>query len=199
MGYIKDISDGLLTAAKGMRITLAHLRERPNTVQWPHDPATTKPLTRGQLHNDIEDCGGCMKCSQACPVDCITIETVKSIKSVNLGSSSNGQKKTMHMARFDIDMAKCCYCGLCADVCGTGSLTMTETFEYSQAEVGSLSYSFASMTPEEVEAAREALAAEKKEVAAARAAKAKAEKAKKASEAAAEAAAGDEGAQAQEI
>lgn len=202
MGYIKDISDGLLTAAKGMRVTLGHLAERPNTVQWPHEPATTKPRTRAELHNNIDDCIGCMRCAQTCPVDCITIETIKSTKDVDLGKTSNGKKKTMHVAQFDIDMAKCCYCGLCVDVCAPEALRMTQKFDYSQAEVGGLYYRFARMSPEEIDAAKQALAVEKKAIAAERAAKAKAkaeaEEAKAAKEAPAAAATGDGDAKEQE-
>lgn len=182
MGYFKDIADGLLTAAKGMRITFAHLGEKSNTVQWPHEPATTKSRTRGELFNNIDDCIGCMNCAKACPVDCITIETVKSTKTVDLGKTSNGKKKMLHLAQFDIDMAKCCYCGLCTDVCPTECLIMTEKFDYSQAEVVGLYYRFAQMSPEEIALAQEALEAEKAQVAAERAAKAKADAEKKARE-----------------
>ena len=184
MGYFSDIRDGLLTAAKGMRVTLGHLRERPNTVQWPHEPATTKPGSRHQLNNEVVECIGCLRCAQACPVDCITIETVRSTKDVDLGRTTNGSKKTLHLAKFDIDMAKCCYCGLCADTCNTGALTMTPTFEYSQPRVQGLYFAFATMTPAEIEAAQQALAAEKAAQAAERAAKAKADKEKKAQAAA---------------
>lgn len=190
MGYFKDIADGLLTAAKGMRITFAHLGEKANTVQWPHEPATTKPRTRSELFNNIDDCIGCMNCAKACPVDCITIDTVKSTKAVDLGKTSNGKKKMLHLAQFDIDMAKCCYCGLCTDVCPTECLIMTEKFDYSQAEVAGLYYRFARMSPAEIAEAAEALEEEKRQVAAERAAKAQADAEKKArDEAAAKAAA----------
>jgi NADH-quinone oxidoreductase chain I len=184
MGYFGDIAESLVTAVKGMGVTFSHLRQKPNTVQWPHEPATTKPRTRGELFNNINDCIGCGNCAKVCPVDCITIDTVKSAKSVDLGRTSNGKKKTMHLAQFDIDMAKCCYCGLCVDVCPTECLVMTEKFDYSTAEVAGLFYRFSSMDGEQIAAAREALEEEKRQAAAeklaaaAEAAKAAAAKAK---------------------
>lgn len=187
MGYFGDIAESLLTAAKGMGVTFSHLREKPNTVQWPHERATTKPRTRGELFNKIEDCIGCSNCAKACPVDCIDIETVKSTKSVDLGRTSNGKKKTLHLALFDIDMAKCCYCGLCVDVCPTECLVMTEKFDYSTAAVRDLHYSFARMDAAQIAAAQEALEEEKRQAAAAALAKAEADKAAAAAKAKAEA------------
>jgi len=187
MGYFGDIADGLLTAFKGMGITISRVRERPNTVQWPHEPATTKARTRAELFNNVDDCIGCGNCAKICPVDCIDIETVKSVKSLDLGRTSNGKKKTLHLARFDIDMAKCCYCGLCVDVCPTECLVMTTKFDYSSATVTGLHYTFARMSGAEIQAAREALEEEKRQAAAEAAAKA-AEAARAKAEAAARAA-----------
>ncbi|MDP2361299.1 MAG: 4Fe-4S binding protein [bacterium] len=174
MGYFGDIAESLLTAVKGMGVTITRVVEKPNTVQWPHQPATTKPRTRSELFNNIDDCIGCLNCAKACPVDCIEIETVKSTKAVDLGRTSNGKKKTLHLARFDIDMAKCCYCGLCVDVCPTECLIMTEKFDYSCAEVTGLHYSFARMDEGEIRQAREALEEEKRQAAQAAAAAAEA-------------------------
>jgi formate hydrogenlyase subunit 6/NADH:ubiquinone oxidoreductase subunit I len=37
--------------------------------------------------------------------------------------------KEMILKRFDIDIAKCMYCGLCSEVCPTGSIHHTTEFE----------------------------------------------------------------------
>ena len=37
--------------------------------------------------------------------------------------------KEMILSRFDIDMAKCMYCGLCSEPCPTGSIHHTPEFE----------------------------------------------------------------------
>ena len=63
MGYFGDIAESLVTAVKGMGVTFSHLRQKPNTVQWPHEPATTKPRTRAELFNNVDDCIGCACCA----------------------------------------------------------------------------------------------------------------------------------------
>ncbi len=190
MGYFKDVADSLLTAAKGMRVTFTHLGEKANTVQWPHEPATTKARTRSELFNNVDDCIACSRCAQSCPVDCITIESVKATKDVDLGRTSNGKKKVQYLSRFDIDMAKCCYCGLCTDACPTDCLIMTEKFDYSQARVEDLMYRFARMSEDDIALAKRKLEEEKKAVAAERAAKAAAAKAAQAEAEQAKASAG---------
>jgi NADH-quinone oxidoreductase subunit I len=161
MGYFGDIAESLLTAVKGMSITFSHLREKPTTVRWPHEPATTKDRTRGELFNNIDDCIGCSNCARVCPVGCIDIETIRSAKGVELGRTSNGKKKVLHLSRFDINMARCCYCGLCVDACPTKCLVMTPKFDYSTGRVEDLHYSFATMDAARIAAANEALEKEK--------------------------------------
>jgi NADH-quinone oxidoreductase subunit I len=174
MGYFRDIFEGLATAVTGMRVTFSHFAEPANTVQWPHEPATTTPRTRAELYNNVDDCIGCMACSKACPVDCIYISTVKSTKDVDLGKTSNGKKKGLHLGQFDIDMAKCCYCGLCVDACPTDCLVMTEKFDYSSPDMADLYYRFSKMSAEDVAKVKVDLAEEKKRLAAEKAAKAEA-------------------------
>jgi len=65
----------------------------------------------GYRYVNIDDCIGCDQCSMACPVDCITIETIKGTPDQDLGMTSTGNKKRLHVPVFDIDIAKCCYCG----------------------------------------------------------------------------------------
>ncbi len=43
----------------------------------------------------MDDCIGCDQCARACPVNCIEIETVKSIPGEDLGKTSNGKKKAL--------------------------------------------------------------------------------------------------------
>jgi NADH-quinone oxidoreductase subunit I len=96
-------------------------------------------------------------------VDCITIETLKSTPDVDLGLTSVGTKKRLYVTRFDIDIAKCCYCGLCVPPCPTECIKMTDVYEFSEYERGNLIYRFATMTPEEIDAAKAKLAAYEKE------------------------------------
>lgn len=93
------------------------------TEQYP-DPVSSRtaddlpPRTRGLLFNDIERCTGCKDCEQVCPAKCITIEN-------ELGADT---QKTW-VAVFDIDFARCMFCGLCVEVCQPQSLVHTKQYE----------------------------------------------------------------------
>jgi len=146
---------------------------------------------RNRLYVNMDDCIGCDQCAKACPVDCITIKTIKSTPDVDLGMTSKNTKKRLYVPQFDIDIAKCCYCGLCTFPCPTECIVMTPVYEFSEYDRSNLLYSFATMTPAEIETAQLKLKkadeeAAAKKVAAAAAAKLAAEQ--KAAEAAAAAA-----------
>jgi NADH-quinone oxidoreductase subunit I len=93
----------------------------------------------------------------ACPVDCISIETIKSTPDVDLGLTSKNTKKRLYVPRFDIDIAKCCYCGLCVWPCPTECIVMTDVYEFSEYDRKNLIYSFGNMTAEEIFSAKERL------------------------------------------
>ena len=104
-------------------MTFSHFMRRPYTVQYPDRIPMriqdTLPFRyRGILEVDLEICTGCLACERACPIDCIVIEAVK-----------DKQTKAMMLNRFDIDIAKCMYCGLCSEPCPTGSIHHTSEFE----------------------------------------------------------------------
>ncbi len=98
----------------------------------------------------MDDCIGCDQCSRACPVSCIEIETVKSIPGDELGTTSNGKKKALWVTKFDIDIAKCCYCELCVFPCPTDCIYMTDVYEFSEFERNNLIYDFVTLTKDEI-------------------------------------------------
>lgn len=167
MSYFKDIQSGIRTTIKGLSLTLRHLRQATKrrtpegiasanyfdlqnglvTLQYPHEQLPIPDNGRYQLRNEIDDCIVCDKCAKVCPVDCITIDAIKATEEV--GKASDGSPIRLYAATFDIDMAKCCYCGLCTVVCPTECLTMDKKFDYSEFELGKLTYSFAELTAEQ--------------------------------------------------
>jgi len=172
MSYFKDIQSGIRTTIKGLGLTLKHLRQATKrrtpegiasdnyfdlqnglvTLQYPHEQLPIPDNGRYKLRNEIEDCIVCDKCAKVCPVDCITIDAIKATEEV--GKASDGSPIRLYAAKFDIDMAKCCYCGLCTVVCPTECLTMDKKFDYSEFELGKLTYSFAELTAEQADEKR---------------------------------------------
>ncbi len=164
--YFKNISEGIHTTLKGLKLTLRHLWQAKNrrvanditkddfyqtqnglvTVQYPLETIPIPDNGRYRLHNEMDDCIVCDKCAKVCPVDCIEIEPIKAIEEV--GKASDGSPIRLYAAKFDIDMAKCCYCGLCTTVCPTECLTMTKTFDYSEFDVRDMVYNYANISEE---------------------------------------------------
>ncbi len=122
------------------------------TLQYPHEQLPIPDNGRYRLHNEIDDCIVCDKCAKVCPVDCITIDAIKATEEI--GKASDGSPIRLYAATFDIDMAKCCYCGLCTVVCPTECLTMEKKFDYSEFDLGKLTYGFANLTADEAEEKR---------------------------------------------
>lgn len=121
---------------------------RTFTVQYPHEQIPIPDHGRYQLHNEIDDCIVCDKCTKVCPVDCIDIEPIRSPEV--FGQTSDGTPLRIHAAKFDIDMSKCCFCGLCTVVCPTECLTMTKEFDFSTTDILDHNFSFSKMTDKEI-------------------------------------------------
>ncbi len=175
--YFNNIWLALLTIAIGMKITFKHLFVPHVVTQYPDVKRKLPERARNRLYVNMDDCIGCDQCAMACPVDCITIETIKSTPDQDLGVTSTGQKKRLHVSRFDIDIAKCCYCGLCVPPCPTDCIVMTDVYEFSEFDRRNLVYNFSVMTPQDIEVAREKLKKAEEEAAAKKAAAAAAAKA----------------------
>ena len=175
--YFKDIFTSIWTVLVGMKLTFKHLFVPAVTIQYPDVKLKLPERARNRLYVNIDDCIGCDQCSMACPVDCITIETVKSLPADDLGVTSTGHKKRLWVTRFDIDIAKCCYCGLCVPPCPTECIVMTDVYEFSEFERHSLIYNYSMMTPAEVAEVKRKTEEWEKEQAAKKAAAAQAAKA----------------------
>jgi formate hydrogenlyase subunit 6/NADH:ubiquinone oxidoreductase subunit I len=155
--YFHNIFHSLYTVIVGMRITIKHIFTRAATVQYPTVRMKIPERARNLLYVNIDDCIGCDQCSIACPVDCITIETIKSTPDVDLGLTSKNTRKRLYVTKFDIDIAKCCYCGLCVPPCPTDCIFMTDVYEFSEFDRHNLIYNYANMSAEEIAAARDKL------------------------------------------
>ena len=174
MSILSDIWEGVRTTLIGLRVTVPYIWRRPVTLQYPHERPDLPERTRNRLYVNMDDCIGCDQCARACPVNCIDIETAKSVGEDSPGVTSNGKRKALWVTRFDIDIAKCCYCGLCTFPCPTECIKMTDVFEFAEQERNNLIYSYVTLTPAEIlekiatsEEAERELAEQKKAAAAA--------------------------------
>lgn len=153
-----------------MRLTFRHLFVPAVTVQYPDVKMKLPERARNRLYVNMDDCIGCFQCDMACPVDCISIETIKALPTEDLGMTSTGQKKKLWVTKFDIDIAKCCYCGLCVYPCPTECIKMTDVYEFSEYNRHNLIYNYATLTPAEIAEIKKRAAEHEKEQAAKKAA-----------------------------
>lgn len=165
--YFKTIWSGFSTAAQGMRITWKHLFVKKVTIQYPNERFPIPEGARNRLNLEMSRCTGCTLCAQACPVNCITIETVKvSPDDPHKDYYHDGKERKMWLAQYEIDFAKCCFCGLCTQACPTDAIKHTVEFEYSTYKREDLVYRFQTLTPEQIEEKKRLAEENKKKVAA---------------------------------
>ena len=125
LGWVREIVEGVEATVAGLRTTGRYFLDNVEgkgdgsamTVDYPVQPARVPDGFRGHLFNDVDHCTLCKQCQRACPIDCISME----------GELNENAK--FHISRYDIDLSKCIYCGLCTQICPTGSLRMTKGFE----------------------------------------------------------------------
>jgi NADPH-dependent glutamate synthase beta subunit-like oxidoreductase/formate hydrogenlyase subunit 6/NADH:ubiquinone oxidoreductase subunit I len=70
------------------------------------------------LRCSSEVCVGCTFCARTCPDYAIQVDRV----------DDPGERR---VTRYDLDLTKCCFCGLCAEQCPTGALQHTGQYELS--------------------------------------------------------------------
>src|SRR5437764_4024379 len=143
--YFGDIFKSVWSVLVGMKVTFLHLFTPAVTIQYPDVKLKLPERARNRLYVNMDDCIGCFQCDMACPVNCFKIETVKSMPTEDLGLTSTGQKKRLWVTEFDIDIAKCCYCGLCVYPCPTECIKMTDVYEFSEYDRVNLIYNYATM------------------------------------------------------
>jgi NADH-quinone oxidoreductase subunit I len=145
--YLSNIWNSIWTPLVGMRLTWKRLFIPAVTLQYPEERWQLPPNSRMQLFVNMDDCIGCAQCERACPVNCITIDTVKAVPE-DVKETSTGHKIRLHVTKFDIDMAKCCYCNLCTYPCPTECIYMTPSFEDAAPDRFDLLYHFTQIPPE---------------------------------------------------
>ena len=165
-GYFQNIKNGFQSVFEGLSVTLASMLVRPVTVEYPEiDISSNEAISRfykstlmgmpenyrGVLNVDLSICTSCGLCVKACPIECIVIENVKCDKSkltdkegtpVFNRFTKKEALKTRTSTRFEINIAKCMFCGLCVIACPTTAIRHTNSFEMNRHSLGDLVLSF---------------------------------------------------------
>ena len=87
------------------------------------NPLTERPGAeryRGFHQNDLEKCIGCGTCEAVCQNAAIDLVPVDGIATTKADSG----------LRPKIDYGRCCWCALCVDICPTGSLGMSNEYQW---------------------------------------------------------------------
>lgn len=126
--YFLNIWEAIITIAKSMAVTITYFSpaRKSITVQYPDRISVPVKETlperyRGILTLDSDLCTACTRCALACPIECIFIDRIK-----------KEGAKGFALKQFEIDIAKCMFCGLCVEacpVCPQKALTHSKEFE----------------------------------------------------------------------
>jgi len=114
-----------------------YLFKKPRTLRYPFERKEPAIRYRGFHLNDWEKCTGCGNCADICPNEAIEMVEIAELKSkpaegINpvrdktqtASAISNGVKNE----RPKLDYGRCCFCGLCVDICPAGSLRLSRDY-----------------------------------------------------------------------
>lgn len=118
--YLKEIVTGLYITMKNM------LFAKKVTIQYPEERREYSQRFRGQHYikavNGVENCTACMLCPTVCPAECIHIVA---------GERADKEK---YPVKFEIDILRCCFCGMCEEACPKDAIKLSTIYEMSQAD-----------------------------------------------------------------
>jgi NADH-quinone oxidoreductase subunit I len=107
---------------RGMWLTLRTFFTRPVTLKYPEEKMPMFPRFRG-LHELTRDekgqikCVACELCAAVCPAQCIQVEPAE------------GPNHKRFPKVYEIDLARCIFCGFCEEACPYGAIVLRENYE----------------------------------------------------------------------
>lgn len=115
--YLREI-------VKGLFITMKNMLFRPTvTIQFPEERRKYSDRFRGvhyiKTTNGVENCTACMLCPTVCPAECIHIE------------AGERPDKEKYPVKFEIDLLRCCFCGMCEEACPKDAIKLSNIYEMS--------------------------------------------------------------------
>lgn len=116
--YFVDVLIGLFITIKNM------LFARKVTIQFPEERRNYSDRFRGMHYiksvNGVENCTACMLCPTVCPAQCIHIE-----------AGERGDKEK-YPVKFEVDVLRCCFCGMCEEACPKDAIKLSNIYEMAQ-------------------------------------------------------------------
>ena len=111
----------------GMGLTLRHMFRKKDTMQYPEQRRQFGERYRGvpalvRDQEGREKCVGCYMCQWVCPPLAINIEAGEYPKDHPRHQIEKFPKK------FEINMLRCIYCGLCEEACPEEAIFMSKTY-----------------------------------------------------------------------
>ena len=107
----------------GLLVTMKNFIRKPFTVKYPEQRLAQSARFRGQEFVWYEErCTACASCAKYCPLGIIRIVTHPSGEHMPEGGA-------YAIDVFDIDIARCMFCGLCVEACPYDALFMGSGFE----------------------------------------------------------------------
>ena len=97
---------------------LAYMGRKP--VTEPMGERAASANYRGFHVNNWEQCIGCGTCQKICDNQAITM--------IHIAKLPRDEEKGLRPYRPAMDYGRCCWCGLCVDLCPTGSLALSQEY-----------------------------------------------------------------------
>jgi len=119
---------------QGLGLTGAYLFRKKETVQYPEKRLEPADRFRGMFGYSLERCIDCHLCAKACPISIIHITDHTEVEEIEGPDGKIKKKRTKVIDRYDIDVKRCMFCGLCEEACPTDEKSIwltTKSYETS--------------------------------------------------------------------
>ncbi len=131
----------LLDLLRGLLVTLKYTLRPKVTIRYPEQVKPPRARFRGllRLHRNEQGeplCVACKMCQRACPENCFAIEGVRA------------ESGKMAPVRFDWNLARCTFCGLCVEACPTDAIRFGAEFRLATSDPSRLRFTMEQMDPQ---------------------------------------------------